>query len=209
MSKKTLHIAIVLDRSSSMWYIRTATVRALNKQIETLHNIKDVADIRATINTFSSVVDDPIIFDLPIKELKKLRGSNYSPSGSTALNDGIAITALRLMGKEHSKDDEFLMVVVTDGQENNSLFSSHECIKNLISYLKMSKKWNFAFLASNNVKEYFVKNYGINKKDVRIFESNEESIAKASEDLSNNLENYIRVVSSENKTEDDDVFWKE
>ena len=118
-----LHIAIVLDRSGSMHSIREATVKAFNKQVETLHkeNKEDI-DTRVSLITFSKFVDEPVFFDTSLKDLKKITCENYVPYSATALNDSIGTTAFRLMDLEDYEETKFLMISITDGDENASIF---------------------------------------------------------------------------------------
>jgi uncharacterized protein YegL len=191
---KKMHVAIILDRSSSMTSIREATVKALNKQIETIHaEQREDVDVMTSFVTFSSDVDSPVFFDQPIKSLKKIRCEHYKPQGCTALNDAIGLTLVKLMGLPDQENTEFLVITVTDGDENNSKLFVKEVIKKMNERMCDKNQWTFAFLAANNPKSYFVDNYGAEEENVTIFEATNEGMEYASTSMSESISRFIRA----------------
>jgi len=191
-TKKNLHIAIVLDKSSSMDNIRNATIKAFNKQVETIHKEgNEGIDIRTSFMTFSTNVNYPIFFNSPINELKKIKKEHYAPAGLTALNDAIGTIIIELLGLPNEEDTDFLVVIVTDGDENASKIFKKCVIKKMKDKLCDKERWTFSFLAANNSIEYFVENYGAEKENVKIFEATEEGMEVAGEYLSDSLSTFI------------------
>jgi len=204
---KKLNIAIILDKSGSMQSIREATVKAFNQQVETLHKEKkENVETNVSLCTFSSYVDEPLLFNVPLDKLKKLKLEHYVPSGSTALNDAIALNVLKLSNIQE-ENDENLIIVITDGQENQSYFlSDHKSgngIKTFIQLYSSTKKWKFVFLAANNTKKYLRSKYGVS--DVQIFDATEEGVNIASDHLSRSMTGYLASYSKGEKQEN---FWE-
>jgi len=195
MSKK-LNIAIVLDKSASMNQIQEATVKALNDQIETLHReSSDNFETNVSLVTFDSYVNSPIFWNIPLKELKKIKTKHYNPSGLTALNDAIGTTVLRLMNDDN-ENSIFLLIIITDGYENQSIFLKDVGLKNLIETFQCKENWTFTVLAANVPKPHFIKDLGIPENNVKVFEATEEGVALASSQLSDGLTSYIESVKS-------------
>ena len=200
---KKLNIAIILDKSSSMSSIRDATVKAFNKQVETLHKEKqENVETNVSLCQFSTYVDKPILFNVSLENLKKLKKEHYVPNGTTALNDAIALNVLRLLNIQ-GENDENLIIVITDGQENNSKFLKSG-IKSFIRLYSSTEKWKFVFLAANNSEEGIKDRYGVS--DVQIFDATEEGVNIASENLSRSMTGYL---ASYSKGEKKESFWEE
>lgn len=135
------HVAFVLDRSGSMQNIREETVTVVNQQLE---KVSEVAD-RVTLVTFSTEVDAPRF----IGAKEPLQTEDYKPLGWTALYDAIGDTITMLQQVEQQDEDTaFLVVVITDGQENMSKRFNRSRLASLIKELQDSKKWTFVYLGT-------------------------------------------------------------
>ena len=191
---KKMHIAIILDNSASMACIREATIKAFNKQVETIHaENRDDVDVKTTFVTFGEGVDQPIFFNSPVENLKKITKDHYkADSGSTSLSDAIGITILKLMGIENYKKTDFLVITLTDGQENSSTLFTKEVVKNVKEKMCQKDKWKFVFLVANNPKSYFVENYGAEEENVTVFETTDEGMKFASDSMSETVSFFIR-----------------
>lgn len=154
MSGKTLknRIAIVLDRSSSMEPIRQEAVQLFNDQVEAIKkNAKKMEDTTVSLFTFSTVADEPVIFNRPASELKKLGAEQYTPNGWTALYDSVGMAIERLSGLTEMSDPDcsFLVIVVTDGEENKSSRYSGQRLADQIKLLEKGGRWTFTFCGAN------------------------------------------------------------
>ena len=207
-SKKTkLHIAIVLDRSGSMGSIREATGKAFNKQVELLQDEKkDNLETVVSLVTFESHVDLPVFYKLPLDDLKKITCEHYEPCGGTALNDAIATTALRMLNDEDYEETKFLVISITDGDENSSELlprsggwhstNGGDGIKRFIKMLESDGNWTFTYLGANNPKEYFTEHYGASEGNIQIFDATDEGMDRAGDQVSSGLTTYLSSVSS-------------
>ena len=80
--------------------------------------------------------------------------STYAPGGLTALLDAVgnAIISVEKRMKEMpegSKPSKVIMVIITDGQENQSREFSSSQIKKMVEERQTSRFWEFMFLAAN------------------------------------------------------------
>jgi len=204
VDKRKMHIAIILDRSSSMSSIRDATVCALNKQIETLHKeASNEIETFVSLVTFSEQIDHPAFLNLPLCKLKRITSKHYEPNGGTALNDAIGTTILRIFNLP--KEDLFLVIVVTDGQENSSELLKDNGVKNLTNMLSNNGNWTFVYLAANNTKEHFIENYGASSGNVNLFDATDDGMLTAGNQMSKGITNYLSAVNSGESSVDG--FW--
>lgn len=151
IDKPKTYVAIILDRSSSMWTMKMEAIDGFNEQLRSIKEMEDKNDIRLSLITFSSNVDDAYIWNKRPKDIEELSEDTYKPNGMTALNDAIGQTVEKLK-KVEDKDDEntsFLIVIVSDGHENNSKEYKQDAIKELIEGVQKTNKWTFTFLGTN------------------------------------------------------------
>ena len=130
MNKKAVRLlnrfAIVLDSSGSMASIARATVEVFNQQLAA---IKDGAkredqDATVTYTTFGeshAPVSEKFV-DKPTHHLRELTLVDYRPDGNTPMFDAIGATLTSMVNLPRANDPEcsFVMMVITDGDENAS-----------------------------------------------------------------------------------------
>lgn len=144
----TTVVALVLDETGSMAPTVTDTIGAVNDYFETLS--KDTPDARVSVMEFSDCFGQEDTFrvlasDEKAADVPKLTVANYRPRGNTPLYDAIgkAITET-----EAIKADRYLLVVMTDGQENASREWKLDGIKKLIEK-KQGENWTIIYLGAN------------------------------------------------------------
>lgn len=147
--EKVNYVAICLDESGSMDYVRNEVVNQFNKQVETLrleskkHGIKTYL----SLYKFSSSRVDALYTNRPIDTIASLHISEYSPSGGTPLRDAIGLATNNLLacptvGVDHS----CLAIVITDGEENASWHWSIADLTKRIQDCNKTDRWTFAAL---------------------------------------------------------------
>jgi Mg-chelatase subunit ChlD len=154
MSKSVTYICFVQDHSGSMEHNRQLAIDNFNEQRAKL--LKEDDD---TMDNFVTVIefDDEIHCNIdgePIANIKEME--KWWTGGMTALYDaiGYAIVLLeRKLGNDPRQDKAVLVVVQTDGQENQSSDYQGEegrkRIKEKIDALEATKIWTFTFLGEN------------------------------------------------------------
>lgn len=159
---KPLNIAFVWDMSGSMASIDDVTREGTRGYLMDLVKeerklIKDHGDevytrfsLTAFDTVFESWLDNESILDVDIDSVIE----RYQPRGGTALFDAIANTITQLdTSAAGRKGEKFLVVVMTDGQENSSReyggLDGRTRLNKLIKKYEKRGNWTFVYLGAN------------------------------------------------------------
>jgi hypothetical protein len=142
MTKKKVHVSLLLDETGSMETCRDATISGYNEYIQTLQKDKD-HNYAFTMTKFDSRYVNTIHDGVPIKDVPKLNRDTYTPGQLTPLYDAIA-GAIKVLGKKKN----VLFVIVTDGEENASREYSRQQVFDMIKE-KTDAGWSFVYLGAN------------------------------------------------------------
>ena len=143
------HIALVMDGSGSMSSVYDLVIATINAQIDRIKmesQDKNQATY-LTVFSFEDQVHLPIINNAFIHQVNHIRLDQFKRGGSTALFDAIgeAITRFERLGVAGDPNTSFLVVTVTDGQENASRRWSRSNLQAKIRQLQGTDRWTFAF----------------------------------------------------------------
>jgi uncharacterized protein YegL len=158
-----VHAVFVLDRSSSMSSIGKESVDGLNERLRELkEKSKDVPTFVSLV-TFSTIVDKPLIWDVPAEDVEELKYEDFVPSGMTAMYDavGCSIDSFLALPDAKNEDVAFLMIIISDGQENNSKEYTSKIISEKIKECDATEAWTFVYLGANQDLSQVSKNTGI------------------------------------------------
>jgi uncharacterized protein YegL len=155
--RRCTHITLILDKSDSMKSCHGATIEMVNTFIN--ERCKDPDDCVMSLVQFSSHsmysnLLTQSFTDTPIKKVPRLDYNNYRLNGMTALYDAMGRTiddvGSRLASLcDDDRPDRVLVVVMTDGRENDSKhFSKHQII-NKVSHQRDNYRWEFMFLGAD------------------------------------------------------------
>jgi len=149
---KTL-IAAILDKSGSMQPFAADTIGGFNQFLEDQRKLPGEADI--TVALFSSFNEFIILYNSEnIQTCEGLNNKNYIPSGMTALFDAIGKTIDKIGAKlantpEEDRPAKILILISTDGYNNDSKEYTLEQIKEKINHQREKYNWEFVFTAAN------------------------------------------------------------
>ena len=149
MKSNLLHICFVLDESGSMYNSVDDVIGGFQKLIDEQKGEKN-GECIISLYRFSSTVKKDYI-GKPVNEVPKLY---YSPSGCTAMNDGVG-TAIDEIGKWLSDMDESerpsknMIVIMTDGKENASKEYNFDTVKAKIKHQEEKYSWTFVYMGTN------------------------------------------------------------
>lgn len=190
-------IAIVLDRSSSMAPIRKETVEMFNQQVKAIKAGQEEMDTRVSLFTFSSIADEPTFWNQPTSELREYTEGDYVPSGWTALYDsvGMAIDRLSALKEASDPDCSFLVVIITDGDENRSQKHTGFSLANVIKALQSTGKWTFTFLGANVDVEKMATQLNLHKGNVQSWVTSSMGATFASHTHASSVSNYMNARS--------------
>lgn len=139
-------IAVIIDESGSMDSRRQETIASVNDYLDGVE--RENPDTLVTIVNFSSPIGETkttrfVERNTRVADTYELTESTYRPRGNTPLLDAVGSTIRAI---ETENVDRFLVVVVTDGQENDSKEFSQESIKSIIRGKEDSERWTFTYL---------------------------------------------------------------
>lgn len=185
------HIAVVLDRSSSMTAIRDATIAAFNDMLIEQKKQPGRADL--TLVAFSDNVSwlrtgEPLQDSLPLTK------ETYIPGGNTALFDAIGKTidvlGLQISGlNEVHRPGRVLVVVLTDGEENASKQYDNERVRRMIERQRSAYSWEFLFIGAEA-------NTVLVARDIAVPQSNVIRYAATASGVKNSMSAMNNVVTS-------------
>lgn len=154
MTKKKVkiktRIAILLDSSGSMQSIRKEALDMFNEQVRAIKKGSKELDTKVSFATFATE-SKTVFFNVDVKQLKELNLDSYNPDGGTAMYDsvGAAIDALSFLPEASDENTSFLVVIVSDGEENSSRIYNSNDVANRVQRLQNTKRWTFSYLGSN------------------------------------------------------------
>jgi len=150
------HIIAIIDQSTSMARVASQAIEGFNAFLDKQKKLKDKATMNVVLfsshNRITPLYDDRI---LDVHEVQELNNQTYQPNGCTALNDAIVLSLTSFKLKENQmkpsqRPDKVLVIIVTDGEENDSREYPKwkiDEVKALITKRK-SENWQFMFLCS-------------------------------------------------------------
>lgn len=134
---------MVLDESGSMGPIADDTRGAVNTYLDNLNN--DAPEALVSLMAFSTVTSRMICNGVVSTLAPRLTTTNYRPGGGTPLFDAIGKA---ISETQEVEADSYLLVIITDGEENSSVEYTLETIKKLIAE-KQNENWTVVYLGAN------------------------------------------------------------
>ena len=185
------YIAIVLDESGSMNSIRGEAIGAFNQQVDIIKANSHDMETSVSLVTFSTVVGKPQLWNETDLKLKHIGLNDYNPDGLTALHDAIGYTIEDLKKVKDIEDPStsFLMVVITDGEENNSKKWKNK-VSGLIKEVQDTGKWTVTFLGANMDVDKVSRELHIPKGNTQVFASTSKGMKDAGFTVSMGLNSY-------------------
>ena len=151
MKDNFIHVCFVIDESGSMGGTEADVIGGFKKVIDEQKQVKD-GTCSVSYFKFASDVEQ-VYIGKDVNDVEYLDGK-YHPCGFTALFDGVG-TAIDKIGKwidkmpEEEKPEKNLIVVMTDGGENNSKEYSASKVKEMIKHQEDKYNWSFIYMGSD------------------------------------------------------------
>ena len=182
-------ITFVLDRSGSMESIKSATIEAFNRFVNSQQNVAGTALL--TLVQFDDKFEQ-LYQAIPLQQVTDLNESNYVPRASTALLDAmgqtIVATGERLRAMpEHERPGAVVFVTLTDGLENASREFTLQRINEMIRVQRDHYSWQFIFLGANQDAIATAAAMGVAAGQAMTFAANAKGTIGAFEALGKNL----------------------
>lgn len=190
--EKKSNIFIILDRSGSMGMLAQETIDVFNEQIKAIQEGAKDVKTKVSLVTFSTDVDEPLIWSKSPRNLKKLTSKDYRPGGMTALYDAVGSTISKIKAKE---DENYLFIIITDGYENNSKEFTGGVLPSKISELQKAGNWTFSYFGSNQDLSEVSKVLNIPISNMSAYASSKRGVKNMSHVMCMSTTSYMQKVS--------------
>lgn len=144
-------ILILLDRSGSMETTRKDVIGGFNAMIEAQK--KEPGECYLTLVQFDGEAPQEVIYTRrPIQAVEALTTYSFVPRGSTPLYDAMArmiIDQGTRFNEALTKPEKVVMVVFTDGDENNSREYAKDQVKALVERQEREWQWTVTLVGAN------------------------------------------------------------
>lgn len=144
-NKLSTAIAVVLDRSGSMESVKADTISGFNSWLADQKAGDGAGKVKFYLTLFDGTSVDHPYDGAKLSDVQPLTTATYVPRGATPLYDAIGAT---IADMETRKADRYLLVVITDGEENASTEYTHAAIKAKIEALEAAGNWTVVYLGS-------------------------------------------------------------
>lgn len=176
---KTNLIALVIDQSSSMAHLKSDLRERTNKLIADIKARKD-QDNRVGVYVFSDGVSGPLK-DYP----DNFKGGNTALLDAVGMAiDGLSSHTLKAFPWEKEADIAKLVIVLTDGEENQSIRFSGDRgrreFRDLIASKQAEGDWTFAFQLPSGWADNFSRTYGIPRDNCTEWEATRKDFERTS-----------------------------
>jgi hypothetical protein len=201
MAEKLInHFVVFLDRSGSMQPIQRQAVDAFNMNATAIREGAEKSDQEATVTlvTFGGDIKEEY-FCQNAKTLKTYDYQEYQPSGGTPLFDAVGKTVKKLLQRPDVEDKNvsFMLVIITDGEENASFeFNDSAVLNNLIHEVQKTDRWSFAFLLPPGHAKRFCATFSIPDGNVKEWALTARGLQDASQAVSTGISSYYTHRSS-------------
>lgn len=200
------YIAIVLDRSGSMKKVKDEIISGVNKQIDAiLEENNSESDIYVSLVVFDTLVKEEF-FNLSADALSYLTTENYCPDkGWTAMRDGVGYTIDKLKKTTdiNNEFNSYLIIVVSDGKENQSQFWTEEQLSSEVQSLQKTNRCTFVYIGSNQDLAHVRKTLSFT--NVANYNSTVSGRSSAFSENSKNMKRWL-VASRDKGHSDNDYF---
>lgn len=139
-------VNFIQDRSGSMSTVWQETLSGYKEFINQLREgaKKDSIEYIFNLTTFDTLIDNPVKA-VPLDQVTGEELAPHGPRGSTALYDAVGKT---LRATEPIQADKYIVVIVTDGQENSSREWTKDALHQAIEDKIKVGNWTFTYLGT-------------------------------------------------------------
>lgn len=179
-TKKTNYIALVVDQSGSMNRVRDAAQRMVHAVMAGFANVPADQETFISYYPFSDIVHEEDAFRfVPAADAQP---NTYRIRGNTALDlaVGTAIEDLEHAPRASDPNTSFMVIVVTDGEENWSHFSrltyTRDEVRSEVEATQSSGRWTYVFHCPPKTKDTILARYRLLTDNVREWAPTEQGM---------------------------------
>lgn len=191
---KRTRVIFVLDESGSMGHLSGKVLETLQGYITSLREATDDEN-RYEVNfvkfSDSVKIQNRTFWDVS-STYADVKNILYRPSGGTALLDamGEAIDAC-----EGDNDTSYLMIVLTDGQENASVRCTKKALQKRLAEIEATDRWTVVVNCPKEDVSY-VESLGLLKENIKPWEATTKGMETLSRDTTQGLKSYTAARSA-------------
>ena len=166
------HVAFCIDESASVRNIVKPLVEAYNQIVTDIRNavLDEGQEASMTALAFGDrVLKHRILYvGQQVQTVEPLKHTDLNPSGMTPLFDSVYRAIKKLEELDDGKEGtSFVVSVVTDGEENNSVDPGVLATIREIQKKTVTDRWTFTFLVPNGQDNEFARNFNIPRGNVQ------------------------------------------
>lgn len=191
------YIGISRDHSLSMKRMVESARKDFNSNIQSIQD----ETIKHGIDTIVSVVEcgvgmgvvEKVITNSSVSTLKAIPHGGYIASGrSTPLYDSVGslIEQLESVPDKDSQDVSFLIMVITDGEENSSRTWSASKLSEKIKQLEATDRWTFTFRVPRGYARSLVRDLKLFDGNVLEWDLSDRGVEKSTIQTQSGISNY-------------------
>jgi len=195
VKNEIVHVALVLDASTSMNHLTTRLIQVATEQIKAMKTRSEELDLETRISVYTFA--DPsniqcVIFDKDVFRLPSIDGL-YRAYGNTALIDATIRSqrdlerTAQMYGKHH-----FLTFVLTDGEENRSQNAAY-VLRDLLK--GQPANWSVAALVPDSSGKRYAVQCGFPEKNVLIWDTTAAGLTKVADEITQATNSYMTSIS--------------
>ena len=189
------HIALIVDASVSMYNVIDRARTVFNEQLNNIRKnaAKSGQKTLISVYKFGSHVE-PLQLHASPETINQLTRQTYDAEmNSTRLRDavGIAISDFRTIREINDVNHSFLVITITDGDENDSRRFNTASIQNMIAQAHSTDRWTFAFLVPPRHSRLITKNFGAYAGNIIEWETTNRGVVQAGTQIASGLNTFF------------------
>ena len=199
------HILVCLDESGSMDIVRDEAIGVFNGGV--LATVKEKSKNQETSVSLVTFSNTPKLRYLNANPLTMapLSRANYRPDNMTALWDGLG---LGIEALPHSEDASYLVIVITDGDNNRFIEYDAEKCNSLMNQKLATGRWSFVFQVPPGASKgergaaykLLTEKFGVPADNIREWEATREGTIETQVETCSALGNYFEARSRGHKS---------
>lgn len=192
---RTNHTVVILDESGSMASIKKQAIDGLNEQVQTCRSAETPFEKRVTIYTFGGGAVRRLAWMARPEEIADFKDLDYTPDGDTPLRDAVG-KAIKELSAADNEDNTFLLLIITDGQENASKDWSVSDLAEAIQTKQKTGRWTFTVQGANVDLENLVGEWGIPQGNVAAWDNTVDGTVMANTMRTIGTQSYYAAASA-------------
>ncbi len=193
---KKQYVGISRDHSGSMNSLRNPAMKDYNSTIQAIKDAAGLNNIDTVVSVTSCGIGGGVrreVVNSSVSSLKPI--TNYIADGGTPLFDSVGelIDMLSTAPDYHSPDVTFLVIAITDGEENQSHEWKHK-LGSEIKRLQATDRWTFVFRVPRGYGRELEK-LGIPSGNIQEWDQSERGLRESSVQTVSAISDYYSGVS--------------